>query len=150
MKSQLVSGSCHLAASAGHSRLSRRRAGRMVRCGAARGVRPAAPVKTLHSGDDRPVWSINCFIVRKPFRRQGLSRLLLKQAVEFARANGAECLETYPVDQIRASGQATFTPERFRYFWMPVSSKSQDDCRRGRSCAWIAADYFGARELAIA
>ncbi len=35
--------------------------------------KPFAPV------DDTPVWSINCFIVRKPFRRQGLSRLLLKR-----------------------------------------------------------------------
>ncbi|MGO6730206.1 GNAT family N-acetyltransferase [Rhizobium ruizarguesonis] len=73
--------------------------------------KPFAPV------DDRPVWSINCFIVRKPFRRQGLSRLLLKHAVEFASANGAECLEAYPVDQAaRASNGAELYPGTLSMF----------------------------------
>ncbi|MBY5332409.1 GNAT family N-acetyltransferase [Rhizobium leguminosarum] len=73
--------------------------------------KPFAPV------DDRPVWSINCFIVRKPFRRQGFSRLLLKQAVEFARANGAECLEAYPVDQAaRASSGVGLYPGTLSMF----------------------------------
>ena len=72
--------------------------------------KPFAPV------DDRPVWSINCFIVRKPFRRQGLSRLLLKQAVEFAKANGAECLEAYPVDQIRPSRVGDLYPGTLSMF----------------------------------
>jgi GNAT superfamily N-acetyltransferase len=72
--------------------------------------RPFAPV------DERPVWSINCFIVRKPFRRQGLSRLLLKHAVEFARSNGAECLEAYPVDQAQASRAADLYPGALSMF----------------------------------
>ena len=72
--------------------------------------KPFAPV------DDRPVWSINCFIVRKPFRRQGLSRLLLKHAVEFARGNGAECLEAYPVDQRRAAGTGDLYPGTLSIF----------------------------------
>ncbi|EJT03847.1 GNAT family N-acetyltransferase [Rhizobium sp. CCGE 510] len=72
--------------------------------------KPFAPV------DDRPVWSINCFIIRKPFRRQGLSRLLLKHAVEFARANGAECLEAYPVDQRRMSGTGDLYPGTLSIF----------------------------------
>ena len=88
-------------------------------CGAApravfdrlRRSKPFAPV------DDRPVWSINCFIVRKPFRRQGFSRLLLKHAVEFARANGAECLEAYPVDQAaRALNGAELYPGTLSMF----------------------------------
>ncbi|WP_431673879.1 GNAT family N-acetyltransferase [Rhizobium leguminosarum] len=73
--------------------------------------KPFAPV------DDRPVWSINCFVVRKPFRRQGLSRLLLKHAVEFATVNGAECLEAYPVDQAaRASNGAELYPGTLSMF----------------------------------
>ncbi|MBY3093823.1 GNAT family N-acetyltransferase [Rhizobium laguerreae] len=67
--------------------------------------------------DDRPAWSINCFIVRKPFRRQGLSRLLLKYAVEFATVNGAERLEAYPVDQAaRASNGAELYPGTLSMF----------------------------------
>lgn len=73
--------------------------------------KPFAPV------DDTPVWSINCFIVRKPFRRQGLSRLLLKHAVEFASANGADCLEAYPVDQVaRASNGGELYPGTLAMF----------------------------------
>ncbi|MBY5817052.1 GNAT family N-acetyltransferase [Rhizobium leguminosarum] len=73
--------------------------------------KPFAPV------DDRPAWSINCFIVRKPFRQQGLSRLLLKYAVEFATVNGAECLEAYPVDQAaRASNGAELYPGTLSMF----------------------------------
>ncbi|ACI57123.1 acetyltransferase (GNAT) family protein [Rhizobium leguminosarum bv. trifolii WSM597] len=72
--------------------------------------KPFAPV------DDRPAWSINCFVVRKPFRRQGLSRLLLKHAVEFAKANGAECLEAYPVDQMRSSRVGDLYPGALAIF----------------------------------
>ncbi|WP_454849121.1 N-acetyltransferase family protein [Rhizobium binxianense] len=53
--------------------------------------------------DEEPVWSVNCFVVRKSYRRCGLSKLLLANAVEFARANGATCIEAYPVDQAIAS-----------------------------------------------
>ncbi|MBY3279956.1 GNAT family N-acetyltransferase [Rhizobium laguerreae] len=73
--------------------------------------------KPFAAVDDRPVWSTNCFIVRKPFRRQGLSRLLLKYAVEFATVNGAACLEAYPVDQAaRASNGAELYPGTLSMF----------------------------------
>ena len=41
---------------------------------------------------------MTCFVVRKKFRRQGLSRLLLGEAVVFAQSQGAECIEGYPFD----------------------------------------------------
>jgi len=40
--------------------------------------RPFAPL------DERPVWSINCFIVLRQFRGKGLLRLLLCQAIVYA------------------------------------------------------------------
>jgi len=54
--------------------------------------------RTIPQVDDRPVWSIVCFIVRPGMRRRGIARALLDGAVAYARAAGATCLEGYPVD----------------------------------------------------
>jgi len=48
--------------------------------------------------DDKPVWSIVCFVVSKSVRGRGVARALLDAAVEFARENGATLVEAYPVD----------------------------------------------------
>jgi GNAT superfamily N-acetyltransferase len=49
--------------------------------------------------DNNPVWSIVCFFISKAFRRKGLSRLLIKGAIEYAKNNGAMIIEAYPVDK---------------------------------------------------
>lgn len=54
--------------------------------------------RTIPTVDDVPVWSIVCLVVRAPFRRQGLSRHLLRGAIDYARDRGAPMLEAYPVD----------------------------------------------------
>lgn len=43
------------------------------------------------------VWSISCFYIVTQFRRQGLVKRLVKQAVEYAKSNGATVVEAYPV-----------------------------------------------------
>jgi GNAT superfamily N-acetyltransferase len=48
--------------------------------------------------DDRPVWSIVCFVVGRRTRGQGVARALLEAAVAYAREHGAATLEAYPVD----------------------------------------------------
>jgi ribosomal protein S18 acetylase RimI-like enzyme len=48
--------------------------------------------------DDRPVWSIVCFVVGRRERGQGIANALLRSSIEHARANGARTLEAYPVD----------------------------------------------------
>ncbi|MEM1299898.1 MAG: GNAT family N-acetyltransferase [Pseudomonadota bacterium] len=53
--------------------------------------------KTLAAVDDRPVWSLNCLVVRRDFRKQGLMRPLIRGAVDFALAKGAIAVEAYPV-----------------------------------------------------
>lgn len=53
--------------------------------------------------DDRPVWSIVCFVVPSPLRGQGVARALLDGAVEYARLQGATVLEAYPVDRVEPS-----------------------------------------------
>jgi GNAT superfamily N-acetyltransferase len=46
--------------------------------------------------DATGVWSITCFVVDKPVRRQGLAAALLEAAVEHAYAHGASSVEAYP------------------------------------------------------
>ena len=57
--------------------------------------------KSLRAVDDRPVWSLNCLVVRREFRKQGLMRALIRGAVDFAMSNGAIAVEAYPIDADR-------------------------------------------------
>lgn len=54
--------------------------------------------KVLAPLDDRPVWSIVCFVVGRSARRQGVAVALLHAAIEYAREHGAQTLEAYPVE----------------------------------------------------
>jgi GNAT superfamily N-acetyltransferase len=54
--------------------------------------------KVLAPIDDKPVWSIVCFVVSRKTRKQGVARALLDAAVDYARQHGATLLEAYPVD----------------------------------------------------
>jgi ribosomal protein S18 acetylase RimI-like enzyme len=49
--------------------------------------------------DDRPVWSIICFVVPSQYRGQGVARALLDGAIAYARKRGVALLEAYPVDK---------------------------------------------------
>jgi GNAT superfamily N-acetyltransferase len=59
--------------------------------------------RVLKSVDDAEVWSITCFFVAKPFRRQGVTVALLGAAVEFARERGARFVEGYPIEPKKES-----------------------------------------------
>jgi GNAT superfamily N-acetyltransferase len=48
--------------------------------------------------DDKPVWSIVCFVVGRQSRGRGVARALLDAGVDYARDHGATVLEAYPVD----------------------------------------------------
>jgi len=47
--------------------------------------------------DDDHIWAVTCFVVRKGHRGRGLTYLLARAAVDFARERGAEALEGYPM-----------------------------------------------------
>jgi ribosomal protein S18 acetylase RimI-like enzyme len=49
--------------------------------------------------DDRPVWSIVCFVVPAEYRGQGVAEALLQAAIAYAQRQGAKVLEAYPVDR---------------------------------------------------
>jgi ribosomal protein S18 acetylase RimI-like enzyme len=54
--------------------------------------------KALAPVDDKPVWSIVCFVVARAARGQGIARALLDAAVDYAREHGATLVEAYPVE----------------------------------------------------
>lgn len=49
--------------------------------------------------DDLPVWSLSCFYVRKGYRRQGITSVLIAAALEAAKRAKAPALEAYPLDR---------------------------------------------------
>jgi GNAT superfamily N-acetyltransferase len=65
----------------------------------------------LKKVDDQPVWSIVCFYIHRRYRRRGLSMALIEAAVGYARRQGAQILEAYPVDsgQTSTSSNSAFT-----------------------------------------
>lgn len=54
--------------------------------------------KNLPRIDDTPVWSVVCFFVDSRFRRQSITLGLLEAAVHYARSQGADVVEGYPVE----------------------------------------------------
>jgi GNAT superfamily N-acetyltransferase len=49
--------------------------------------------------DDKPVWSVVCFFVRRDQRQRGWMQRLLGAAAAYAAAHGATRLEGYPVEK---------------------------------------------------
>lgn len=46
---------------------------------------------------DDSVWAVTCLLTRAGFRKRGVSRVLTRAAVEFARERGATAIEGYPI-----------------------------------------------------
>jgi len=64
--------------------------------------------RVLKQVDALPVWSISCLFVLKSHRRQGVSTLLLRAAVEFAASRGAKWVEGYPTIPYAENAPAAF------------------------------------------
>jgi GNAT superfamily N-acetyltransferase len=54
--------------------------------------------RTIPRIDERPRWSIVCFVVRAGNRRKGVASALLAGAIDYAAANDVALLEAYPVE----------------------------------------------------
>lgn len=48
--------------------------------------------------DEAPVWSVSCFFLARPYRRQGFTVALLEAAAAYAKKLGAKMVEGYPQD----------------------------------------------------
>jgi GNAT superfamily N-acetyltransferase len=62
--------------------------------------------------DDKPVWSIVCFVVGRNARGAGVARTLLEAGIDYARDHGATLLEAYPVEV--ASGERARPGDLYR------------------------------------
>lgn len=61
-------------------------------------VAPRESYKKLQANNSLPgVWSLVCFYLKKEHRGQGLTKALIRQAMAYAKDNGAQYLEAYPV-----------------------------------------------------
>ncbi|KKL00901.1 hypothetical protein LCGC14_2627970 [marine sediment metagenome] len=66
--------------------------------------------RKLRRMDERPVWSIVCFVIAEHQRGQGLMTKLLSAALGYARDHGATIVEGYPVEpEGRLSAGAAYT-----------------------------------------
>jgi GNAT superfamily N-acetyltransferase len=54
--------------------------------------------RVLKKVDDKPVWSVVCFFVAKPFRYKGVTVALLKAATEYVKKQKGKIVEGYPVE----------------------------------------------------
>ncbi len=71
-----------------------------------------ARVAKLFKGDDpERIWSIVCVYLRPEHRGQGLARVLIDRAVEWAREEKADLIEAYPEDD--RNPDSGFDPESF-------------------------------------
>lgn len=61
--------------------------------------RRAGHSNRLAGGDEtkQGVWSLACFFVKREFRKIGLTSRLLGAAMDYAKDNGAQYVEAYPV-----------------------------------------------------
>ena len=53
--------------------------------------------------DERPVWSIVCFVVDPAARHRGIAEAMLNGSVKWARKQGVTLLEAYPCDKRKES-----------------------------------------------
>lgn len=49
--------------------------------------------------EEGKVWSLVCFFIKREYRQQGLIKKLIAQAEVYAKKNGADYLEAYPVEK---------------------------------------------------
>jgi GNAT superfamily N-acetyltransferase len=86
--------------------------------------------------DDRPVWSVVCFVVGPGARGEGIAGALLEAAVSFARDHGAPALEAYPIDtdgaRMRAAGLWTGTLGTFERTGFRIVGSRLDQAGRPR------------------
>jgi len=54
--------------------------------------------RVLQPIDDKPVWSVVCFFILRPYRRKGVTVKLLEAAIDYVRKRGGKILEGYPVE----------------------------------------------------
>lgn len=74
------------------------------------------------------VWSLVCFFIKREFRQKGIIEELLKEAIKYAKSNGAKYVEAYPVDPDSPSYR--FMGFKLTFDKMGFDLKHKDGLRR--------------------
>ena len=54
--------------------------------------------RILKPVDDKPVWSVTCFFIKRKFRNTGLSVELLNASKKYVKSHGGKIIEGYPIE----------------------------------------------------
>ena len=84
--------------------------------------------KPLAALDGAESWAMNCFVVRKAFRRQGLMRELIRGGIDFVASQGGKVIEAYPADVAEGSKAGNYdlflgTSSAFETFGFKVAAR---------------------------
>jgi GNAT superfamily N-acetyltransferase len=76
---------------------------------------------------DDSVWAVTCIFTRAGFRKRGISRVLVRAAVDFARERGARAIEGYPMttknailEELHVGTEGMFTDAGFKEVSRPT------------------------------
>lgn len=76
---------------------------------------------------DTAVWAVTCLVTRTGFRRQGVSKALVRASIDHARSQGARTLEAYPMttkeallEELHVGTVATFAEAGFTEVGRPT------------------------------
>ena len=100
---------------------------------------PLERSRTLVRVDEQPVWSIVCFFVAKPYRRQGLMIKLLRGAVAYAASRARR--SSRGIRSIRPKGNASPAGWRATWGWPRPSARPGSWRSRGRPRSARSCDY---------
>jgi GNAT superfamily N-acetyltransferase len=64
--------------------------------------------RVLKKIDEEKVISVTCFFIKKEFRHKGLSTLLLKEVIQYARQQNIKVVEGYPVTPYKSDMPSAF------------------------------------------
>lgn len=64
--------------------------------------------RILKRVDDKKVWSLNCFFIKKGFRRKGISSTMLKDVIEYVKKKKGKIIEGYPVEPKKENYPSVF------------------------------------------
>jgi len=92
--------------------------------------------RTLPTLPGDGVWSVNCFVVVRGHRRQGIARRLLEAAVEYAADHGARIVEGFPVEtggsRMPSAGAYTGTRSMFEAAGFALAGPTTSKAGGGR------------------
>ena len=81
--------------------------------------------RLLQRVDDVPVWSISCFLVRRGYRKQGVTSALIAAALEAAKRARRRRLKRIRLIQTRRRAARTCLPAQLRHLPAPDSRPSR-------------------------